>query len=172
VSMLEAQLPAFAQLPKALTLLCGYSEMIGMDFFHGGIALTPHGRYELNEWLGQASSLGDSLFAFARDATGALFVCWIYETRDLEVCPVVWLDSEGVGNRVVASDPSDFAWGLADGRFNAVEDGPVRELQAWLAPQLARPAEIARPSWATDDVLEAWIAAGTAAGRVEGTETH
>jgi hypothetical protein len=171
-SILEAQLPSSTRLPKALRLLCEFSEEIGTDFFRAGMAFLQDARDDLETWVQVAPSLGESLFAFARDATHALFACWMHETRDLEACPVVWLDSEGAGNRVVASSPSDFVWGIADGRINSGDDRPDPKLQAWLAPRLARPIRTVPLIWATDDVLEAWIKAGIAAGCVESNETH
>ncbi len=162
-AILESQLPPHTRLPKALQLLCEFSIETGTDFLTGNIALTPNGPENLEAWVRMAPSLGTSLFVFARDVAHALFALWMYETRDLEQCPVVRLDSEGVENRVVASNPSDFAWCLADGRSIDDDGRPMPELQAWLAPRLARPAETIRPTWATDNALDVWIRAGITA---------
>ncbi len=87
----------------------------------------------------------------------------MHGTNDLESCPVVRLDSEGVNNRVLAPNPTEFAWRIADGSLSDEHRPPTPTLRLWLAERLPRTTATMGPEPATDAALEAWIDAEIAA---------
>jgi hypothetical protein len=58
----------------------------------------------IDAWFEGDESQAAQFEPFAENADGGIYALWLYDDRGVEEAPIVYLDSEGTGNGVVAED--------------------------------------------------------------------
>jgi hypothetical protein len=113
--MLEEELnkafPADVEVPPELTALARYQESVA-DFYSGQFELSANCDAALS-WFDGDVSAAAHFVTFGQESDGSLIAFWCYAGRHLAKAPIVFLGSEGEGNKLLASDFRDFLGLLA-----------------------------------------------------------
>jgi hypothetical protein len=59
-------------------------------------------------WFDKDEKVAKRFTVFGSGPDGSLYVFWLYDQQTVLTAPVVYLDSEGLGNAVIANDFTDF----------------------------------------------------------------
>lgn len=101
------------EVPELLLSLCDFDED-APGFFAGDFELSDAAQEYLDAWCQGEEDLTKYFQGFGHDGTQSLFAFWLREPKfTLETAPVVFLDGEFEGTRVLAANLKEFVCLLA-----------------------------------------------------------
>ena len=95
------------EIPEALCKLVSFASNRN-DFYAGSFDVYGNGVNELPIWFGENQDAISQLAVFGSNSDGSLYALWLYGSQPANQAPVVFLGSEGVSNRVIASNLIEF----------------------------------------------------------------
>jgi hypothetical protein len=110
----RANFPAGATVPPLLERLVDFQERL-RRFYSGHFELTDGGPASAVATFDGDKDAAAQFALFGQEIDGSAFGFWLYEGRNLEDAPVVYLGSEGTGWTVLADTLEDFLRLLAIG---------------------------------------------------------
>ncbi|HWX54409.1 MAG TPA: hypothetical protein VN176_07435 [Verrucomicrobiae bacterium] len=161
--------PDGTQVPQDLRLLCEFAEA-NDGAVSGCFEFERDGRKAALAWFVGDESAASQFAVFGCGPDGSLYALWLHPGTDISRAPVVLLDSESSGNKVVATDFREFlrllALGYDDpGRFPTLEpEDPdsAEALRSWLSEEFeltppASAAELVAAAQRQHPDLAAWV---------------
>lgn len=85
------------------------------DWYSGYFELAALGRQSLNAWFAGDESAASQFIPFGHNADGSLYCFWVFDEHSVNTAPIVFLNSEGQENAVLANDLNEFFALLAEG---------------------------------------------------------
>lgn len=172
--ILHANFPDDVPLPDTLVRLCAYTEAAGTNSLGGDLNLSATGRRSLEAGSPDVPGLADHFIVFAADGSGAMYGYWRYEQQPLDRVPLVYLDDEGVDNRVLANTIEELLTLIALGQpyLGVVDkwdedeqpDPYTTRYRVWLraelqieAPTVAQARVIVERATAAHPDINAWL---------------
>jgi hypothetical protein len=177
------EFPSGVAVPPLLDALAAFVVPLD-DWFSGHFQLCAD---QADAWFGEGCEGANELAIFGQEGDGSTYALWLHEGLSPDEAPVVYLNSENDGNKVVAGSLRDFlallaldieeiglsvgsgSWAKAPiaARNKAREPAPhAGAYRKWLAKQKIAPIETAveaarltKPALAKHRGFEAWLAA-------------
>ena len=161
--------PPNIEVPELLLRLLEYQNQVE-DWYSGCFELANFEHKGLIAWFDDEVA-ASQFIQFGHNADGSLYCFWLYDGRAIDSAPIVFLDSEGQDNAVLADNLEEFFALLAEGYdelgfpHGRLEKSNIEanlEFREWLqkefaitppvdAEKLIADAQVAHPS------LEKWI---------------
>jgi hypothetical protein len=162
--------PTGVVMPADLVALCAFAEEHNGNT-SGLFEFCSNGAFSAECWFGD-KELASKFAVFGQGPDGSLYALWMHVGPEAEKAPIVYLDSEGCGSKVIADNMREFLRLLAIGydeprRYPTLEPRMAEsasELRKWLNAKyrLAPPkigSEIVSNSQQRHPDLEKWIQA-------------
>jgi len=160
--------------PQVLKDLLGFQNTEA-DWYSDSFELAEIGENGIKRDFGDDKEVLSQFLEFGHDGNYSIYALWLYKDMPLEEAPVVYFNSEGVGNTVVANNLTEFLTLLAFdeelilGTYpdtNEYSEHTTRNqaFRAWIRERYhlqmaSQPNEVIQKAQSNHPDLELWIAA-------------
>jgi hypothetical protein len=107
IQKIQKNFPEATQVPDKLRKLCEFADK-DSDYFGCDFRLLEDGKRIILRGMDNDESAASQFAIFARDSSHALYGYWLYDNRSIENAPIVYIDSEGCDNTVLANNVEEF----------------------------------------------------------------
>lgn len=167
--LIEAEFPTGTKLPAELHKLCDYLDRTGYPI-SGSMRLRPEGK-GLLAWFDGDAAAASQFAGFGAGPDGSILAFWLYSGLDTNAAPIVYLDSEGQNNIILAANIRSFLelfaigydeLGRDDLEIEPEEPESAEQLRDWLLAEfgLVPPetgAALVQEAQSQHPNLAAWI---------------